>query len=58
MWTDAKYHDDCAECEVPILAGERIVWDSKHHKTYCATCGVDEEGPDPKKTEKMPCQDS
>lgn len=48
FWMTAKRDGECAECESDIRAGDRIVWDKDAFKAYCADCGVEIAGDDPK----------
>jgi len=38
-WRNAGRDGDCFECGVIIETGERIVWDEREERTWCAACG-------------------
>jgi hypothetical protein len=37
----ATQDGECAECEIEILEGDKMIWDPKEHKAYCESCGED-----------------
>lgn len=52
FWMTAKRDGTCAECEGPINAGDRMVWEPDQRRGYCAGCGTDVKGPDPTADDK------
>jgi hypothetical protein len=48
FWMTAKRDGDCAECEAEISVGDRIVWTPEEFKAYCAGCGEEVAGEDPR----------
>ena len=38
-WMTSNREGKCSECEDTIYEGDRIVWDPREFKSYCASCG-------------------
>lgn len=47
FWMSAKRDGECAECEIELAEGDRIVYDSEAFKAYCSICGEEVAGQDP-----------
>lgn len=48
FWMTAKHNGRCAECTGEIFEDDRMVWDRENKKAYCAECGEELAGADPK----------
>lgn len=48
FWMTAKHNGPCAECSEDIFEDDRMVWDRENKKAYCAGCGEELAGEDPK----------
>ena len=48
FWMTAKHSGKCAECSEEIIEDDRMVWDRENKKAYCAGCGEELAGEDPK----------
>lgn len=42
-WMNSKYHSRCTECHEVIDEGDRMLYDFKERKAYCADCGKEVE---------------
>ena len=52
MWIAAKFDSRCNECKDSIQEGDRVYYDTKERKVYCAECGEHIES-DPQKDESL-----
>ena len=48
FWMTSKHDGQCAECAGEIFEDDRMVWDRENKKAYCADCGEELAGEDPK----------